>query len=126
MLFAAKAGGSHSMADIARGLVKLTDDVLTQLEAARLARVPIHAVWNWMHKGYLPFATPDRRALPNNEPTTWHEGARCCLQHGRDVLPEREVGFLTSLCWQLHGGREPSEKQAKWLNDIMRRLKRRG
>ncbi len=44
MLFAAKAGGSHSMADIARGLVKLTDDVLTQLEAARLVRVPIHAV----------------------------------------------------------------------------------
>ncbi len=52
-------------------LVRLTADRLTSREAARLAKVPMSMLNNWIARGVLTFATSDRRVDPTNTQSGW-------------------------------------------------------
>ncbi len=59
------------------------------------------------------------------EPTTWFEMARWCLQHGDFVMSTKEVQFVRNMCGLLYRDAKPSERQRKWLGDIVHRIKQR-
>jgi hypothetical protein len=58
---------------------------------------------------------------PTYSPPTWREIAEDCLD-AIDQLRERDADFVRSVLLRIRIGEEPSEKQAKWLKDIYRRI----
>ncbi len=52
-------------------LVRLTDDLLSASEPARLAKVPYAVMCNWMKRGLLTAFTDARRAEPGNDRSEW-------------------------------------------------------
>ncbi|MFT3724653.1 MAG: hypothetical protein QM773_13850 [Hyphomonadaceae bacterium] len=52
----------------------------------------------------------------------WLELASGYLRQGMGVLHARDIGFLQNIAAAAAQGREPSEGQQKWLNDIKQKL----
>jgi hypothetical protein len=68
-----------------------------------------------------PIAPPPHPEPPDDEDADWDDIIDFCWDRS-DRLSGKEIDFVHSMrSW----GGEPTEKQAKWLRDIFRRLARR-